>query len=157
VTGRWVFTTPTRYPLAALAAGAAAIGIDPHETTEAVGDPQRCDGLLAGNADASARETQETAWSGRVVLIVDQLEETFTECQDETERQGFIAALYTAASTPTALVVLGLRADFYGRCLAYPTLLAAVQEGHLPLGSMSVDQLREAISRPADAAGLRLA
>jgi hypothetical protein len=63
------------------------------------------------------------------VLIVDQFEETFTACQQETERQAFITTLCTAAHSPAALVVLGVRADFYGSCLAYPALLTVLPVG----------------------------
>src|SRR5262249_2088522 len=79
---------------------------------------------------------RETTSSARIVLIVDQFEEIFTECQEEAERQIFIAALCAAAANPAVLVVLGVRADFYDRCLAYPTLLSALQDP-VALGPMS--------------------
>ena len=37
----------------------------------------------------------------RIVLAVDQFEETFTVCHDEAERAEFIAALVRARRTPT--------------------------------------------------------
>ncbi|GGP34266.1 WD40 repeat domain-containing protein [Saccharothrix coeruleofusca] len=98
----------------------------------------------------------------RVVLVVDQFEEAFTLCGDESLVQVFVHAL-NAASTPAvpggappALVVLGVRADFYGRCLAYPELADALQDRQMVLGPMTSAELREAVSRPAKAAGLHL-
>ena len=70
----------------------------------------------AGDADAR-RAT---------VLAVDQFEEIFTACRDEGERAAFIDALVRDGARPaTAVVVLALRADFYGRCAALPRALAA--------------------------------
>ena len=60
----------------------------------------------------------------RIVIAVDQFEETFTICEDEHERSAFIAELGAAAADPAGryVVVIALRADFYGRCAAYPEL-----------------------------------
>ncbi|MEU7524921.1 AAA family ATPase [Saccharothrix sp. NPDC042600] len=98
----------------------------------------------------------------RVVVVVDQFEEAFTLCPDEGLVQLFVQALH-AACTPAipggdapALVVLGVRADFYGRCLAYPELADALQDRQMVLGPMTSAELREAVSRPAKAAGLQL-
>ena len=84
------------------------------------------------------------------MLIIDQFEEIFTECHQETERQAFITVLCTAAQTAAALVVIGIRADFYGPCLAYPALLTALQ-APFALGPMNADQLRATITCPAAA------
>ena len=103
----------------------------------------------------------------RLVLVVDQFEELFTLCAAETERRAYLAALaslsslsplttLTSGEQPPALVVIGVRADFYGRCLSYPQLVAAVQHGQFALGPMTEAELVEAITRPAAAAGLTL-
>ena len=76
--------------------------------------------------------------------MVDQFEQVFTACPDEAERQAFITAVGALASP--RLVVLGLRADFYGRALRYAGLAAALQERQLAVGPMPADQLRRAIS-----------
>ncbi|MBV9802741.1 MAG: AfsR/SARP family transcriptional regulator, partial [Solirubrobacterales bacterium] len=53
----------------------------------------------------------------RVVIAVDQLEELFTACAEESERREFLEALVAAAGDHArrALVLCTLRADFYGR------------------------------------------
>jgi WD40 repeat protein/transcriptional regulator with XRE-family HTH domain len=84
-------------------------------------------------------------------IIVDQLEEIFTAGAGEDERGEFVAAL--AALSQHTLVVLGLRADFYGHVLGYPALARALQERQIVVGPMSAGQLRRAIVEPARKAG----
>jgi hypothetical protein len=98
----------------------------------------------------------------RLLLVVDQFEQLFTQCADEGQRKAFITALYAAASTghgpdhaPAALVVLGMRADFEARCADYPQLAEAVQDRYL-VTSMTERQLRMAITEPAKTAGPRV-
>ena len=85
--------------------------------------------------------------AGRPVIVVDQFEEAFTDCQDEGQRQAFIRAV-CALSGP-AVVVLALRADFYDRALRYAELATALQERQVVLGPMSPEQVRSAIVEPA--------
>ena len=116
----------------------------------------------------------EVVSSPRLVLIVDQFEEVFTA--DESERQAFIRALCAAAGTnaaaaPTpgrsgrsrgllssrdapALVVVGMRADFYARSVTYPELVPYLQDHQVLVGPMNEAGLRAAIERPAASAGL---
>lgn len=90
-----------------------------------------------------------------LVLVVDQFEEVFTLCQDPAERHEFVMALVTAATAPTSRlrVVLGVRADFYGRCGEWPDLADALQNSQILVGAMTPDQLRTAIIQPALRAG----
>jgi len=98
----------------------------------------------------------------RPVLVVDQFEELFTLSSDEGRRRLFVAALSAACTSadaqtpPPARVVLGVRADFYGRCLDYPALAEALQDRQMVLGAMTTAELREAVARPARAVGLQL-
>ena len=94
--------------------------------------------------------------AGRLVLVVDQLEELFTACHDEQERAEFVAALVRAVREAGAVVVLAVRADFYGRCAAHPELAHLLGANHVLVGPMSHDELRRAIELPARHAGLRL-
>ena len=94
----------------------------------------------------------------RSVLAVDQFEELFTACEDEQERREFVAALVRAARDPDgwSVVVLAVRADFYGRCAAYPELARLLGANHVLVGSMSRDELRRTIERPAQRVGLHV-
>jgi len=93
-----------------------------------------------------------------IVVAVDQFEETFTACEDEEERRAFVDALVAAARErdPRCTVVLALRADFYGRCAAYPALSGMLAANHVLVGPMRTDELRRAIEGPAQRAGLRI-
>ena len=112
----------------------------------------------------------------RLVLIVDQFEEVFTQCTDERERRAFIHALCAAAGATgsagppledggrprkpvdsrdgPALVIVGLRADFYARSATYPDLVPYLQDRQVLVGPMDQIGLRAAIEGPAASAGL---
>ena len=148
-----VLTTPGEHPLSTLAAKVAtATNTDPAGVAH---DPDRFAAFLADAVTTHSGEPETTPHHARIVLIVDQFEETFTECHQEAERQLFIATLDAVAASAAALVVLGVRADFYGRCLSHPALRTALQRP-VTLGPMSVDQLRAVITCPAEAEGLNL-
>ena len=85
-------------------------------------------------------------------IIVDQLEEIFTAGTGEAGRQEFVAAL--AALAEHALIVTGLRADFYSHALGYSVLARSLQERQIVVGPMSASQLRRAIVEPAHKASL---
>ncbi|MFJ5266626.1 XRE family transcriptional regulator [Streptomyces sp. NPDC088387] len=91
-----------------------------------------------------------------VVLVVDQFEEVFTLCKDEAERNRFITALVTAATAEgsTCRVVLGVRADFYAHCTGHARLAEAMRDAQVPVGPMSLEELRQAVAGPAGRAGL---
>ncbi|WP_128429447.1 helix-turn-helix domain-containing protein [Streptomyces cyaneus] len=96
-----------------------------------------------------------TPGEGDTWLVVDQFEEIFTLCRDTAERAGFLARLLAAAEPSSRLrVVLGVRADFYGRCAEHRELADALREANLMVGPMSPAELREAVVRPAQSAGL---
>ncbi len=135
--------------------------------------PELAAAVAAAQADTPdvARLTREavTAWArreaptaDRPVVIVDQFEEAFTLCDDEADRQAFVQLLHAACTpqepggTAPALVVLGVRADFYGQCLGYPELADALQHRHMVLGPLTTAELREAVTGPARAVGLEL-
>ena len=110
----------------------------------------------AGDPRGPATDQQQQR---RLLLVVDQFEQLFTQCPDEQQRQAFITALHAAGTTghgpdqaPAALVVLSVRADFEARCADYLQLASAVQDRYLVI-SMTERQLRMAITEPAKKAG----
>jgi DNA-binding SARP family transcriptional activator/WD40 repeat protein len=94
----------------------------------------------------------------RLVLAVDQFEELFTVCTDEAERAAFVHELVTAATDDRrrTLVVLSVRADFYGSCASYPRFRELLSGAHVLLGPMDRDELARAIEQPAQRAGLEI-
>ncbi|GGQ44542.1 nSTAND1 domain-containing NTPase [Couchioplanes azureus] len=93
-----------------------------------------------------------------LLLVVDQFEEVFTLCADDARRRAFFAAMLGAAHTPGSRVrvILGIRADFYARCAQYPELVTAFRDAQAMVGPMNAAELRDALVRPAERAGLRV-
>ena len=92
---------------------------------------------------------------GRLVLVVDQFEELFTLVTDEHERQAFVRALHALTEGPGgAGVVIGVRADYWDRCAAYPQFAEAIQDGQVIVEPMTESDLRLAVTGPAAAVGL---
>ncbi|RLU90380.1 DNA-binding protein [Streptomyces griseocarneus] len=121
------------------------------------------DALAAAVTDGAVGTVGADGDKAPLVLVVDQFEETFMLCSDETEQEAFVAALLALAhrrkpdaGMPSALVVIGVRSDFYERCLDFPGLAAAMQRGHMTMGPMGDAQLRDAVTGPAREAGLEL-
>jgi WD40 repeat protein len=151
--GSWPHMTlmPGRRPLETLAARLATPSAMTREAilAELRADPTR----LVAIVRASLRRS--TAVGGRLLLVVDQFEELFTLCQDESERRAFVQAL-CAAGASAALVVLSVRADFYARCMAYPELVEVLTDRQIPVTPMTPEQIQAAIEQPARVAGLAL-
>ena len=111
---------------------------------------------LGGNGLRSALDGLRSG--ERLVLAVDQLEEIFTVCDDEQQRASLLSTLVEAAADRDrrAVVVVALRADFYGRVAAYPRFAEQLSRNHVLLGPMERDELARAIELPAKRAGLHV-
>ncbi|WP_297537542.1 BTAD domain-containing putative transcriptional regulator [Amycolatopsis sp.] len=147
----WSLITPGNKPLETLAAALA----------QATGRPQAEILAHLQHQPDELAQALDNRRDERLVIVVDQFEELFTLCEQESERRAFVRAL-SAVSTPTddtpvppVSVVLALRADFYGHCAHYPELVASLERA-LVVGPMTGASLREAIERPAELAGLEL-
>lgn len=147
--------TPTAQPVRALAVQLAELtGLDSEQIIDALlDDPSRIVTLLQQVSDLADP-------SSCPLLTVDQFEEAFTLCQDRRQQHVLVEALCAAAAgtagVPAALVVIGLRDDFLGRCASFPGLIAALRHGQLMLGAMTDVELRCAIEQPALAVGIGL-
>ncbi|MBB2740394.1 UNVERIFIED_ORG: WD40 repeat protein [Microbispora rosea subsp. rosea] len=168
--GHWprhVIEPQPRSPMSALAtllAGLAGLAA-PDVLDTLTADPDRAHLLVRQALGQDARRRSlpaETVSKARLVLIVDQFEQVFTG-DDETataERLAFIRALHAMATipsgpddVPSALVMIAVRGDFIDRCAGHPELAVALRDPFV-LGSMTETELRIAITRPADVAGL---
>jgi WD40 repeat protein len=114
--------------------------------------------LASGATDPLAEELDALPSDTRLLLAVDQLEELFTACRSEDERSAFVETLVRAAADPEgrAVVVVALRADFYGRLAAYPALAELLGTSHVLVGPMQASELRRAVELPAGRVGLRV-
>ncbi|MGW5258219.1 nSTAND1 domain-containing NTPase [Streptomyces sp. NPDC004012] len=113
--------------------------------------------LTPGSRPSSTHADALTASreAGDTVVVVDQFEELFTLCADPAQRAAFLAALAGAVEPDSRLrVVIAIRADFLGRCAEHRALAAALRDATLLVGPMGPDELREAVLKPAAAAGL---
>ncbi|MGW4905251.1 nSTAND1 domain-containing NTPase [Streptomyces sp. NPDC004270] len=130
-------------------------------------DPEGVREAVTAWSEREAQDVSRETWpsgldTARPVVIVDQFEETFTLCADEADRRTFVQLLHTASTSAApgepapALVVLGIRADFYEQCLGYPELADALQHRHMVLGTLTTAELRDAVTAPAKAVGLEL-
>ncbi len=93
----------------------------------------------------------------RVVVLADQFEEIFTQCDREDSRRCVIDNLTHAAAVASGrtLVVLTMRADFYGAA-SYPELAAMLASHQQLLGPLQRRELRQVIERPAQILGCQL-
>ncbi|MFI6706150.1 NACHT and WD repeat domain-containing protein [Nonomuraea sp. NPDC050478] len=152
--------TPTAQPMASLTENLEKLpGIEPGQASDAIAaGVQQCARML--HERLPTRDADPDVGGPRMIVVIDQLEELFTQCVDEPERHRFIEVLTQLASpglggtSSVALVVCGLRSDFYTHCADYPLLRAALQDGQVFVGPMSQDELREAIQYPAQDVGL---
>ena len=89
----------------------------------------------------------------RLVVLIDQFEELFTlsaSAELSADRIAFVDNLLYAASIEggRTIVILTMRADFYGKCASIPQLSVAVSEHQELVGPMAVDELRRASKCP---------
>ncbi|MBL1120585.1 hypothetical protein JK364_51105 [Streptomyces sp. 110] len=76
-------------------------------------------------------------------------------CADPAERTRFIDRLLTARAPDSRLrVLIAVRADFFGHLAGHRPLADALRDATLLVPPMNRDELREAVVKPAQAAGL---
>ncbi|WP_191280902.1 nSTAND1 domain-containing NTPase [Nocardioides flavus (ex Wang et al. 2016)] len=92
----------------------------------------------------------------RTVLVVDQLEEVWTACDDDRERESFLDALAGIAHETDARVVLVVRGDYFPRLADHAALAMLVRDATLLVGAPSPAEVRRMVEVPARAAGLSL-
>ncbi|MBI5651874.1 MAG: helix-turn-helix domain-containing protein [Chloroflexi bacterium] len=114
--------------------------------------------VRVGTPTAQPLKMMDANWmraDAPTLLIVDQFEEVFTLCRDETARAAFIENLLALADDPLkpVAVTLALRADFYSHCAQYPQLRQAIAAHQEYIGQMTPVELRRAIEEPAQRGG----
>jgi WD40 repeat protein len=166
--------TPTARPVTELADRLARLsGRDPAPIRQGLAEtPGNADLLISEIMQAAAEREQDgdrdqavPGEAGRLVLIIDQLEQAFADPSEQArlERTAFIDAMCAAATRPTgpreqspALVVLAVRGDYWDRCTGHPTLARIMRRSQLIVGPMPEAALRRVITGPAEASGLHI-
>lgn len=137
-----LLTTPAAETLAEIAAELTGIPLSPG------GEGGRGEGV-----ESEAPQAQDR----RLVLLVDQFEELFTQA-DSPARERFLACLLGALDLAVGrlALVITLRADFYAKCAEqeYSGLARRIQDHQVIVQPMSPAELREAIVAPARRVGL---
>ena len=145
--------TPTARPLESLAASLTRDSESVTATSTLMDDLQRD----ARSLRLYVRKMLSNSGESNLLLVVDQFEETFTLCKDPIERKAFIENLLSLADEDAeramARVVITLRADFYHHCAEYEGLRNALKSHQEYIGAMTQDELREAITQPAEKNG----
>jgi WD40 repeat protein len=153
---RWLVLPPIvpgPRPLSSLAyalrSAASALNA-PDELSDFEADPR----ALSQAVDDLARYAGLRPPRPGVLLVIDQMEELFTQAGDG-ERETFIGVVAEAlADTESPLWVLAsLRSEFAPRALADGRLVALLQR-QMALGPMDTQRLRSVVRRPAEVAGL---
>jgi uncharacterized protein YjbI with pentapeptide repeats len=112
--------------------------------------------LLSDGKDG-LRRLVETSKAPRVVLVIDQFEESFTLCQNLEEREQFFACLIGALeiAADKFCLAIAMRADFFGKCVEreYGGLSKRIAAHLMAVTPMNDDELREAIAKPAEIFG----
>ncbi|GIH61991.1 caspase, EACC1-associated type [Microbispora siamensis] len=155
-----ILMTPGADPVGTLVARFARLtDANPADLRERVErEPAALDGVV-----------REAMGDRQAVILVDQFEEMFTACPDERQQRIFVRALHAlcrrpagpvdtlaeepAGEAPAAVVVIGVRADFFGHCAAHPELVPALEHA-VVVSPMTPRQLRQAMEVPARRAGL---
>jgi WD40 repeat protein len=157
--------TPSEHPLKSLAAAFVDPEADPIERAEQL---RRAEQLLqAGEAGfvqlvrgTMPQNFGTTGLSSRrsqLLLVIDQFEEIFTQghAQSDRERQQFIACLMAAVEAGCLKAMVVLRSDFVPQCRQYEPLVLQIAQHSVIVPPLKYDQLKAAIVRPAQKAGLR--
>lgn len=90
-------------------------------------------------------------------LVVDQFEELWSHGTPPTARAEALAILVAwtgQAQAGARVIVVGLRADYYGEASEVPALLSALRDHQVVVGPMTPEDLAEAIARPAAEVGV---
>jgi len=96
--------------------------------------------------------------AARTLLVVDQLEELWTACEDPGQRSAYVDTLAELVHDPrsSTTVVVAVRADYVGQAAEHPELAALMADSTVLVGSPTPAEVERAVVRPAARAGLAL-
>ncbi len=109
------------------------------------------DGELGTPGNAIAALLAHRAAGASVLIVIDQLEELFTQVTTE-ERAAFLTSLQHLRAEPRCVVIFTLRADFFSEFMNSP--LWRDHLSRVEVGALRREALREAIVQPAHDLGV---
>lgn len=106
---------------------------------------------------SAAEEKLKTA-DRRMVMIIDQFEECFTMCQDESKRQDFFKRLLAMLKQGEnrLYIVIGMRSDFRPRLPEYREFAKKIDQQYVYVKDLNSEEIEEAIVEPAKHVGLQV-
>jgi tetratricopeptide (TPR) repeat protein len=153
----WAYRTftPGGHPLDALAASLARQDALPSQINDLRAELASTAGSLALAVQSLLAQEAKP----RLLLVIDQLEEIFTQVRDPAERQAFIDCLVSTSnpddSQPLSVILI-LRADFYAQVAQHDRLRELVSQHQEFIGAMSRAELVDAIIGPLNKGGWKI-
>ncbi|PJF20968.1 MAG: hypothetical protein CUN56_13480, partial [Phototrophicales bacterium] len=143
----YISMTPGTQPFQKLAQVLFQVLIDPVDDLEH---------YLRSTPDAlnQLMHTKRPLTDSDLFIFIDQFEELFTLVEDEAERVAFLN-LFNHIETGVR-VILTLRADYYDRPLLYAEFGDLLRKNTTVVLPLAPDELRQAITRPAEQVGLQV-
>ena len=95
----------------------------------------------------------------RLLLVIDQFEEIFTQCRQPEERQSLIENLLAAtdpAEPQPVSILVSLRADFYAQLAGHDRLRERISQNQEFIGAMNREEKTRAILLPAQRGNWKL-
>jgi hypothetical protein len=152
---RWLYITftPQRDPIEQLALAVSRLAPSPE-----AGDYVRRHAAEPNALHICAEALLSDRRDRRLVILVDQFEEVFTQVAEEDKRAAFLNLITHAATTENGrvIVLFVLRSDFLSHCAAYAPLNALINQQFIQIGAMQPAELVSAVARPALQVGLRI-
>jgi hypothetical protein len=101
---------------------------------------------------------KQFAISERVLLIIDQFEELFTQCENITQQSRFIQLITQVAETSTnqLRIIVNLQAEFLSSFLNEPLLTQLIQTQAVYVPPLAGEDLIQAIEMPASLQGYKI-
>ena len=153
---RVAILVPGAHPLEALAGVLASIATNDltpvAKTREFAGELSQTNKV--GEYDGLRRiaDVLPESHTAPLIVLIDQFEEVYTLCQDQTERDAFVGNLLYAVSDRSrrVSVVVTLRSDLLGETQKHPVLNRLFSSQGFLVPAMSEEELCEAIRKPAE-------
>ncbi|NEQ40988.1 MAG: hypothetical protein F6K40_34155, partial [Okeania sp. SIO3I5] len=121
-------------------------------------NPDNIEGEKPENLTEKLIEFIQSVEAERVIMVIDQFEESFTLCETHEKRQEFfdcfLDAIENEAIQKKFCLILGMRADFLDQCSKYPGLATQIKEHQLLVTPLEKSEIEEAIKKPAELVGM---